>query len=161
VARAGTTSQRGATRSRTAATRPRPSSSSPTSTSTERGIGDVLLAWENEAYLAIKKIGADKVEIVEPSVSILAEPPVAVVDDVVEKHGTREVATAYLEFLYSPEGQAIAAKQFYRPRDAAAAAPGAFPEIKLFTIDEKFGGWTKAQTTHFNDSGFFDQISAK
>ncbi|NVB78284.1 MAG: sulfate ABC transporter substrate-binding protein [Kofleriaceae bacterium] len=130
-----------------------------TTTFAERGIGDVLLAWENEAYLAIKKLGADKVEIVVPSVSILAEPPVAVVDDSVEKHGTREVATAYLQFLYSPEGQAIAAKQFYRPRDASAA--GAFPQVKLFTIDDKFGGWTKAQTTHFTDSGVFDQISAR
>ena len=132
-----------------------------TTTFAERGIGDVLLAWENEAYLAIEKLGADKVEIVVPSVSILAEPPVAVVDDVVDKRGTREVATAYLEFLYSPEGQAIAAKQFYRPRDASAAPAGAFPEIKLFTIDDRFGGWTKAQSIHFNDSGVFDQISAR
>lgn len=130
-----------------------------TTTFAERGIGDVLLAWENEAYLAIEKLGADKVEIVVPSVSILAEPPVAVVDDSVEKHGTREVATAYLQFLYSPEGQAIAARQFYRPRDASVAS--AFPQVKLFTIDDKFGGWTKAQPAHFADSGLFDQISAR
>jgi len=130
-----------------------------TTTFAERGIGDVLLAWENEAHLAIGKLGADKLEIVVPSSSILAEPPVAVVDDVVDRRGTREIATAYLEFLYSKEGQAIAAKHFYRPRDASAG--GTFPNVKLFTIDAVFGGWSKAQPAHFNDSGLFDQISAK
>jgi sulfate transport system substrate-binding protein len=130
-----------------------------TTTFAERGIGDVLLAWENEAHLAIGKLGADKLEIVVPSSSILAEPPVAVVDDVVDRRGTREIATAYLEFLYSKEGQAIAAKHFYRPRDASAG--GTFPNVKLFTIGAVFGGWSKAQPAHFNDSGLFDQISAK
>ena len=132
-----------------------------TTTFAERGIGDVLLAWENEAYLAIKKLGADKVEIVVPSQSILAEPPVAVVDEVVDRRGTREVATAYLQFLYSPEGQAIAGKHFYRARDVGAQPKGQFQDVKLFTINESFGGWQKAQTTHFNDSGVFDQISTK
>jgi sulfate transport system substrate-binding protein len=132
-----------------------------TTTFAERGIGDVLIAWENEAYLAIKKLGADKVELVVPSVSILAEPPVAVVDEVVDKRGTREVATAYLNFLYSPEGQAIAAKHFYRARDAKAIPAGTFQDVKLFTIDENFGGWSKAQPTHFGDEGTFDKISAK
>ena len=130
-----------------------------TTTFVERGIGDVLLAWENEALLAVKKIGADKVEIVVPSVSILAEPPVALVDDVVDKRGTREVATAYLQFLYSSEGQKLAAQNYYRPRDAAAAAAGTFPEIKLFTIDSTFGGWAKAQPAHFDDGGVFDALS--
>jgi len=130
-----------------------------TTTFAERGIGDVLLAWENEAHLAIGKLGADKLEIVVPSSSILAEPPVAVVDDVVDRRGTREIATAYLEFLYSKEGQAIAAKHFYRPRDASAG--GTFPNVKLFTIDAVFGGWSQALLTHFNGSGQFDQISAK
>ncbi|HEY5949747.1 MAG TPA: sulfate ABC transporter substrate-binding protein [Kofleriaceae bacterium] len=132
-----------------------------TTTFAERGIGDVLIAWENEAYLAIKKLGADKVEIVVPSQTILAEPPVAVVDEVVDRRGTREVATAYLQFLYSPEGQAIAGKHFYRARDAAVVPKGVFQDVKLFTIDEAFGGWQKAQATHFADSGVFDQISAK
>jgi len=132
-----------------------------TTTFVERGIGDVLLAWENEALLAVKKIGADKIEIVVPSVSILAEPPVAIVDDVVDKRGSREVATAYLQFLYSPEGQRIAAENFYRPRDASAAAAGAFPDVKLFTIDDTFGGWQKAQTAHFDDGGVFDKLSRK
>jgi sulfate/thiosulfate transport system substrate-binding protein len=131
-----------------------------TTTFVERGIGDVLLAWENEARLAVEKLGKDKVEIVVPSVSILAEPPVAVVDQNVDKRKTREAATAYLEFLYTPEGQTLAAKHFYRPRDATAAA-GAFPAIKLFTIDEVFGGWTKAQPAHFDDGGLFDQVTAK
>ena len=121
-----------------------------TTTFAERGIGDVLLAWENEAYLAVKKLGADKVEIVVPSISILAEPPVAVVDEVVERRGTREIATAYLTFLYSPEGQAIAEKHFYRTKR----------DDKLFTIDARFGGWAKAQPTHFAEDGLFDQISA-
>jgi len=132
-----------------------------TTTFVERGIGDVILAWENEALLAVKKIGADKVEIVVPSVSILAEPPVAIVDDVVDKRGTREVATAYVQFLYSPEGQKLAAENYYRPRDASAAAAGAFPELKLFTIDDTFGGWQKAQPAHFDDGGVFDQLSRK
>jgi sulfate/thiosulfate-binding protein len=132
-----------------------------TTTFVERGIGDVLLAWENEARLAVEKLGVDKVELVVPSMSILAEPPVAVVDGNVDRRGTREVATAYLAFLYTPEGQKIAAQNFYRPRDPAAAPPGAFPEIKLFTIDEVFGGWSKAQPTHFDEGGVFDQITAK
>jgi sulfate/thiosulfate-binding protein len=132
-----------------------------TTTFVERGIGDVLLAWEHDALLAVKKIGADKVEIVVPSVSILAEPPVAVVDDVVDKRGTREVATAYIQFLYSPEGQTLAAQNYYRPRDASAAPADAFPEIKLFTIDAVFGGWQKAQPAHFDDGGVFDKLSAK
>jgi sulfate/thiosulfate transport system substrate-binding protein len=132
-----------------------------TTTFAERGIGDVLIAWENEAYLAVKKLGEGKFDIVVPSISILAEPPVAVVDEVVDKRGTREVATAYLQFLSSPEGQAIAAKHFYRARDAAAIPAGTFKDVKLFTIDELFGGWQKAQAAHFNDSGVFDEISAK
>ncbi|MEO7093066.1 MAG: sulfate ABC transporter substrate-binding protein [Polyangiales bacterium] len=132
-----------------------------TTTFVERGIGDVLLAWENEALLAVKKLGADKVEIVVPSVSILAEPPVAVVDEVVEKHGTREVATAYLQFLYSPEGQKIAADNFYRPRDQNSFVAGAFPTVTLFGIDDAFGGWKKAQPEHFDDGGTFDKLSAR
>jgi len=132
-----------------------------TTTFAERGIGDVLLAWESEARLAVAKLGKDKVEIVVPSVSILAEPPVAVVDGNVDRRGTREVATAYLQFLYTPEGQELAAQSFYRPRDASAAPAGAFPPIKLFTIDEVFGGWSKAQPAHFDEGGVFDQITAK
>jgi sulfate transport system substrate-binding protein len=132
-----------------------------TTTFAERGIGDVLLSWENEAILAVKELGGDKFEIVAPSTSILAEPPVAVVDKVVDKRGTRAVATAYLEYLYSAEGQDLAGKHYFRPVDAAAAAKYAkqFPQIKLFTIDEVFGGWTKAQKTHFADGGVFDRIS--
>jgi sulfate transport system substrate-binding protein len=131
-----------------------------TTTFAQRGVGDVLLSWENEAYLALKEFGADKFEIVNPAVSILAEPPVAVVDKVVDKRGTRPVAEAYLKYLYSPEGQDIAGKNYYRPRNAEAAAKWAknFAPIKLFTIDEKFGGWTKAQKTHFDDGGVFDSI---
>jgi sulfate transport system substrate-binding protein len=131
-----------------------------TVTFAERGIGDVLLAWENEAHLAFKEFGADKFDIVYPPTSILAEPPVSVVDKVVDKRGTREVATAYLEYLYSPEGQEIAARNFYRPIDPAIAAKYAanFPKISLFTIAEVFGGWAKAQKTHFADGGVFDQI---
>ena len=131
-----------------------------TTTFVERGIGDVLLAWENEAHLAIKEFGPDKFEIVTPSVSILAEPNVAVVDKVVDKRGTREVAEAYLTYLYSPEGQKIAAENYYRPRDPKIAAEFAsqFTPIKTFTIDDVFGGWTKAQKTHFADGGVFDQI---
>jgi sulfate/thiosulfate transport system substrate-binding protein len=132
-----------------------------TTTFVERGIGDVLLAWENEAFLAQQKLGRDKVEIVVPSVSILAEPPVAVVDRVVDKRGTREVATAYLAFLGSPEGQKIAAKHFYRPRDPSAAPAGQFSAVQLFTIDERFGGWSKAQPAHFDTGGVFDKVSDK
>jgi sulfate transport system substrate-binding protein len=131
-----------------------------TVTFAERGIGDVLLAWENEAHLAFKEFGADKFDIVYPRTSILAEPPVSVVDKVVDKRGTRAVATAYLEYLYSTEGQELAARHFYRPIDPAIAAKYAanFPKISLFTIDEVFGGWAKAQKTHFSDGGVFDQI---
>ena len=133
-----------------------------TTTFVERGIGDVLIAWENEAYLAVKELGPDKFEIVTPSLSILAEPPVSVVDKTVDKKGTRKVAQAYLEYLYSPEGQEIAAKNYYRPRDAKIAAKYAktFAPVKLVTIDEVFGGWRNAQKTHFDDGGVFDQISA-
>jgi len=134
-----------------------------TTTFTERGIGDVLLAWENEAFLAVKELGPEKFEIVTPSISILAEPPVAVVDKVVDKKGTRKVATAYLEQLYTPEGQEIAAKNYYRPRDPKVAAKYAnqFAKVKLITIDQVFGGWQKAQKTHFNDGGTFDEIILK
>jgi sulfate transport system substrate-binding protein len=133
-----------------------------TTTFGQRGIGDVLLGWENEAFLAIKELGADKVEIVIPSQSILAEPPVAVVDKVVDKRGTRAAAQAYLEFLYTPEGQEIAAKNYYRPRLEAVAKKYAtvFPRIDLVTIDDAFGGWQKAQKAHFADGGSFDQIYA-
>jgi sulfate/thiosulfate transport system substrate-binding protein len=131
-----------------------------TVTFVERGIGDVLLAWENEALLAAKDMGKGKFEIVAPALSILAEPPVAVVDKVAAKHGTVAVARAYLEYLYGPEGQGIAARHYYRPRSAAVAAKYAaqFPKIQLFTIGEVFGGWAKAQATHFADGGIFDQI---
>ena len=131
-----------------------------TTTFVQRGIGDVLLAWENEAHLAIQELGADQLEIVVPSVSILAEPSVAVVDGVVDKHGTRAVAEAYLQYLYSPQGQEIAAKHFYRPRLAEVAQEyaGQFPNLPLFTVDEVFGGWKTAQATHFADGGVFDQI---
>ncbi|HKQ12162.1 MAG TPA: sulfate ABC transporter substrate-binding protein [Steroidobacteraceae bacterium] len=132
-----------------------------TTTFVQRGIGDVLLAWENEAFLSIKELGADKVQIVVPSLSILAEPPVTVVDKVVLRRGTREVATEYLKYLYSPEAQEIIAKNFYRPIDEQVAAKhaGQFPKIKLVTIAD-FGGWAKAQKTHFADGGVFDQIYA-
>lgn len=131
-----------------------------TTTFVERGIGDVLIAWENEALLAIKELGPGKFEVVAPVVSILAEPPVAVVDKAADKHGTREVAQAYLEYLYTPAGQEIAAKHFYRPRVAAVASKYAaqFPELSLVTVDEVFGGWKKAQATHFADGAVFDQI---
>ena len=134
-----------------------------TVTFAERGIGDVLLAWENEAYLSLKEFGADKFDIVYPPLSILAEPPVAVVDKVVDKKGTRDVAQAYLEYLYTPEGQEIAARNFYRPTDEKVAAKYAknFPKLNLFTIDALFGGWAKAQKTHFADGGVFDQIYTK
>lgn len=131
-----------------------------TTTFVQRGIGDVLIAWENEAMLALNELGKDQVEIVTPSVSILAEPPVAVVDAVVSRHGTQPVAQAYLEYLYSQAGQEIAARNHYRPRLAAAAAkhPGQFPKLNLFTVDELFGGWQKAHKTHFAEGGVFDQI---
>lgn len=131
-----------------------------TTTFVERGIGDVLLAWENEALLAIKELGPDKVEIVAPSVSILAEPPVSVVDKVADKRGTRKVAEAYLQYLYSAEGQEIAAKNYYRPVDEAVAKKYAaqYPKIKLFKIDDVSGNWSKTQKTHFADGGQFDQI---
>jgi sulfate/thiosulfate transport system substrate-binding protein len=131
-----------------------------TTTFVQRGIGDVLLAWENEAFLAVKELGADKLQLVAPSTSILAEPPVTVVDKVVDKRGTRAVAAAYLKYLYSPEGQSIIGKHYYRPRSAAAVAKygSQFPKIKLFTIDKMFGGWQKAEKTHFADGGVFDQI---
>jgi sulfate transport system substrate-binding protein len=130
-----------------------------TTTFVQRGIGDVLIAWENEALLSLKD-SPDKFELVAPSVSILAEPPVSWVDKVVKRHGTEEAAQAYLNFLYTPEGQEIGAKNFYRPRSQEVAQKYAdkFPKLTLFTIDEVFGGWQKAQKTHFDDNGFFDQI---
>jgi sulfate transport system substrate-binding protein len=133
-----------------------------TTTFVQRGIGDVLLTWENEALLSIRQLGPDKVEIVVPSLSILAEPPVAVVDKVVDRKRTRALAQAYLEYLYTPEGQEIAAKHFYRPRLEAVARKHAasFPRVELVTIDEVFGGWQKAQKTHFADGGVFDRIYA-
>jgi sulfate transport system substrate-binding protein len=131
-----------------------------TTTFVERGIGDVLLAWENEAFLAVEQLGKGKFEIIVPRSSILAEPPIAVVDRNVDRHGTRAVAQAYLEFLYTAEGQELAAKHFYRPRDPKVAAKHAarFPKIELFTIDAVFGGWKSAQPKHFGDGGLFDQI---
>jgi sulfate transport system substrate-binding protein len=131
-----------------------------TTTFAQRGIGDVFISWENEAFLALKEFGSDKLEIVAPSMSILAEPPVAVVDRVVRKKGTEAVAQAYLEYLYSEEGQDIAGKHFYRPRSDKAAAKYAsqFTRIRLVTIDDVFGGWREAQKTHFSDGGIFDQI---
>ncbi len=130
-----------------------------TTTFAERGIGDVLLTWENEAYLAIDEMGKDKFDIVYPSVSILAEPTVAVVDKNADRHGTRKVAQSYLRFLYSKQGQEIAAKNHYRPRDPQVlAAHSEFRKLSLYTIDDAFGGWQKAQRTHFDDGGVFDQI---
>ncbi|WP_136414012.1 sulfate ABC transporter substrate-binding protein [Herbaspirillum sp. ST 5-3] len=131
-----------------------------TTTFVERGIGDVLIAWENEAILAIKELGPDKFEVVAPTLSILAEPPVAVVDKVVDKKGTRKVAEAYLQYLYSDDGQEIAARNYYRPISEKIARKYAsqFPKVKLFTIDEVFGGWASAQKAHFADGGSFDQI---
>ncbi|MGO3933237.1 sulfate ABC transporter substrate-binding protein [Rhodopseudomonas pseudopalustris] len=131
-----------------------------TMTFVERGVGDVLLAWENEAFLAVKEFGKDKFEIVAPSISILAEPPVTVVDVVADKKGTRAVAEAYLKYWYSKEGQEIAARNFYRPRDAEIAKKydSSFAKVDLFTIDDVFGGWTKAQTEHFTEGGVFDKI---
>lgn len=132
-----------------------------TTTFVQRGIGDVLITWENEALLALKESGSDKFEIVTPSLSILAEPPVAWVDRVVKRRGTENVAKAYLEFLYSPEGQDIIGRNFYRPRskDVAARYAAQFPAVKTVTIDEVFGGWSKAQPQHFGEGGTFDQIS--
>ncbi|UDM18534.1 sulfate ABC transporter substrate-binding protein [Vogesella sp. XCS3] len=126
----------------------------------QRNIGDVLISWENEAYLATKELGPDKFDIVVPSISILAEPPVSIVDKVVDKRGTRKVAEAYLQYLYSPEGQELAAANYYRPRDPKVAAKyaGKFAKVKLFTIDQVFGGWAKAQKVHFDDGAIFDQI---
>jgi len=131
-----------------------------TTTFVERKIGDVLITWENEAILSVHEFAKDDLELVIPSVSVLTEPPVTIVDKNVDKHGTREVAEAYLKFLYTPEGQEVVAKNYYRPRDAAALAKhkAQFPDVKLFTVDELFGGWSKAQPTHFNDGGIFDQI---
>jgi sulfate/thiosulfate-binding protein len=130
-----------------------------TTTFVQRGLGDVLIAWENEAVLAVKELGADKLEIVVPPISVLAEPPVAVVDKVVLRRGTREVAQAYLQYLYSKEGQEIIAKNYYRPRDPEIAAKYAsqYPKVKLFTVAD-FGGWSKVQPTHFGEGGVFDQI---
>lgn len=131
-----------------------------TTTFVERGIGDVFISWENEAFLAIKELGVGKFEIVAPSISILAEPPVTVIDKVVDRKGTRDIAEAYLKYLYSEQGQEIAAKNFYRPTDSKIAAKYAdrFPAIKLFNIDDAFGGWKNAHKLHFADGGTFDQI---
>ena len=131
-----------------------------TTTFAERGIGDVLINWENEVLLAVREFGADRFELVVPSVSILAEPPVALVDKVVDKRGTRAVAQAYLEFLYTDQGQAIAAKHYYRPRFPLMSAKYAYPfsNVKLFTLQEQFGDWQQAQATHFDDGGTFDEI---
>ena len=131
-----------------------------TTTFVERGIGDVLIAWENEAFLSLNELGDDEFEIVAPSISILAEPPVAAVDKIVEKKGTKKVAEAYLEYLYSDKGQEIAAKNYYRPRNEEIMKKYAdqFPELDLVTVDEHFGGWEEAQKAHFNDGGTFDEI---
>lgn len=131
-----------------------------TVTFAERDIGDVLITWENEAHLTLKEYGADRFEIITPSASILAEPPVTVVDAVARKHGNEALAKAYLEYLYSPEAQELAAKHFYRPRDAATLAryAGQFPKIELFSISDVAGDWNKAQTTHFAEGGVFDQL---
>ena len=133
---------------------------SATLTFVQREIGDVLISWENEAYLALREFGAEKFQVITPSLSILAEPPVALVDNVARKRGTEPVAKAYLDYLYSEEGQDIAGKHFYRPRSEKAAAKYAsqFTNVKLVTIDDVFGGWKKAQKTHFDDGGVFDQI---
>ena len=132
-----------------------------TTTFVRRGIGDVLLAWENEAFLAINELGPEQLEIVVPSISILAEPPVTVVDSVVDARGTRAVAEAYLEQLYSPPGQKLAARHYYRPvspRHADRKDLDRFSQVERFTVDEVFGGWQEAQRTHFNDGGVFDAI---
>jgi sulfate/thiosulfate transport system substrate-binding protein len=134
-----------------------------TVTFVERGVGDVLIAWESEALLSLKEFGPEKFEVVVPSLSILAEPPVAVVDKVVDRRRTRAAAQAYLEFLYTKEGQEIGARNFYRPRDSDVARQYAttFPTLRLITVDEAFGGWATAQRTHFADQGVFDEISSK
>ncbi|PLR33656.1 sulfate transporter subunit [Chimaeribacter californicus] len=134
-----------------------------TNTFVERGMGDVLIAWENEAQLAVKELGKDKFDIVTPSESILAEPTVSVVDRIVDRRNTREVAEGYLKYLYSPEGQTIAAQNYYRPRDPAIAAKFAndFPKLKLFTVDDVAGGWAEAQKTHFATGAIFDQITRR
>ena len=135
-----------------------------TTTFVQRGIGDVLLAWENEAFLALEELGPDEFEIVVPSLSIRAEPPVTLIDHIVDEHGTREVAEAYLEYLYSPTGQALAAQHYYRPVAAEHADPAdleRFPKVELITIDEVFGGWQQAQSRHFADGGVFDQIATQ
>ena len=126
----------------------------------QRGIGDVLISWENEAFLILKEFGKDKFEIVTPSLSILAEPTISVVDKVVDRKGTRKLAEACLRFLYTPEGQDLAGKNFYRPRskEAAAKYAGVFSKVELITIDEVFGGWAKAQKEHFSDGAIFDQV---
>src|SRR5690606_26859007 len=132
-----------------------------TNTFVQRGIGDVLLAWENEAFLAVEELGPDKVDIIVPPLSILAQPPVTIVDRNVDRRGTREVAEAYLDYLYSPAGQRIAAKHYYRPIHPEHAAPedlARFPSLELITIDDVFGGWQEAQQTHFSDGGLFDRI---
>lgn len=131
-----------------------------TVTFAQRGLGDVFLSWENEAFLVQKEFGADKFDTIAPSISILAEPSVSIVDKVVDKHGTRKIAEEYLKYLYSPEGQEIAAKNFYRPRlaDMAQKYESKFPKLELFTIDDVFGGWKKTQAEHFADKGIFDQI---
>ncbi len=134
-----------------------------TTTFAQRGIGDVLVSWENEALLQLKEIGKDKFDVIYPSISIVAEPPVAVVDKYVDAHGTRAVAEAYLKFLYSPEGQEIAARHYQRPRLAEVLAKHSdiFPKLETFTIDDLFGGWRQAQKIHFDDGGIFDQIAGK
>ena len=135
-----------------------------TTTFVQNGIGDVLIAWENEAMLSVQQLGPDKFEIVAPRLSILAEPPVALVDRNVDRHGTREVAQAYLQFLYSPEGQKIAARNYYRPRYPQYADPAdiaRFPKVELVTLNQVFGSWAKAQATHFAEGGVFDQIQAE
>jgi sulfate/thiosulfate-binding protein len=131
-----------------------------TTTFAQRGIGDVLITWENEALLAVKELGKDQLQIVTPSISILAEPPVAVVDAYARKHNTLQVAEAYLRYLYSPEGQELAARHYYRPRDPQILARYAqqFPQIQLFTIEEEFGSWAEAQQQHFSDGGVFDSV---
>ncbi len=133
-----------------------------TTTFVERGQGDVLIAWENEALLSVKQLGPSKFDIVIPSVSILAEPPVAVVDRNVERNGTRKAAEAYLKFLYTPEAQEIIARNYFRPRNVAVAKKyaGQFPNVKLFTVNRNFGGWARAQKVHFDDGGSFDQVFA-
>ncbi|MBP1636785.1 MAG: cysP-1, partial [Acidobacteria bacterium] len=131
-----------------------------TTTFVQRGIGDVLVTWENEALLAAEKVGRDQVTVVVPPLTMLAEPPVAVVDKVVDRRGTRQVAEAYLQFLYTPEAQEIAARHYYRPRLAEVLARhrAQFPEVRMLTIDRDFGGWARAQRTHFDEGGVFDQI---